>query len=150
AVVLVSLLALAAGSVLPQGVNGAVSLRLGTQTDSVHLGIHIGTLPPLVLVPRTPVYHAPSLPYNYFVYRKRYYLFHEGMWLTASHHDGPWVVIAVERVPRAIRAVPVDFYKDYPGHWKKHRPPPWAEARGQDWEKERSHAKGRGHSRGHD
>src|SRR2546427_11480346 len=46
----------------------------------VHIGINIGVPPPpppvgveapppLVVVPQTPVYYAPSLPYNYFYYR---------------------------------------------------------------------------------
>lgn len=150
AVVLVSFFAVVAGIAMPPGLAQAVSLRLGVQTDSLHLGIHIGAPPPLVVVPGTPVYYAPKLPYNYFVYRKRYYLYHKENWLTSSHHDGPWIVIAVERVPRAIRAIPVDYYKVRPDHWRKHGPPPWAEERGQDWKRERSREKGGGHGRGHD
>src|SRR2546426_11141062 len=45
----------------------------------VHIGINIGVPPPpppvvveapppLMVVPQTPVYYAPSLPYNYFYY----------------------------------------------------------------------------------
>jgi hypothetical protein len=100
AIILASILGIAAVGLLPPGMARAESLSIGVQTDSVHLGIHIGSPPRLVVVPGTPVYQAPSLPYNYFVYRKRYYLFHEGMWLSARHHNGPWTVIAVERVPR--------------------------------------------------
>lgn len=110
----------------------ADSLSIGVRTNSVNLGVNIGSPPPVVVVPGTPVYHAPSLPYNYFVYSGHYYLFHEGMWLSAVSYNGPWTVIALERVPRPILAVPVDYYKRPPGHWKKHGPPPWAQAHGHD------------------
>jgi hypothetical protein len=111
----------------------ADSLSIGVQTNSLSLGINIGAPPQVVIVPGTPVYQAPSLPYNYFVYRHRYYLFHEGMWLSAGHYNGPWTVIALERVPQPILVVPVNYYKVPPGHWKqKHGPPPWAHAKGHD------------------
>ena len=84
-----SLLSAAAVGLWSPGLVRAGNLSIGVQTTSVHLGIHIGSPPPLVVVPGTPVYQAPSLPYNYFVHQKGYYLFHEGMWLSAKHHDGP-------------------------------------------------------------
>ena len=143
-VILASIYGIVATALLLPGLARADSLSIGVETDSMHLGLHIGNPPPLVVVPGTPVYSAPNLPYNYFVYRKHYYLFHEGMWLTSKHHDGPWIVIAVGQVPRPILAVPVDYYKDRPNHWKKHGPPPWAEAKGHD--KERGHEKEKGHS----
>jgi hypothetical protein len=123
----------AAAAVLLQAMPAlAESLLVGVRTDSVSLGIKIGSPPPVVVVPGTPVYHAPSLPHNYFVYGGHYYLFHEGMWLSGASYNGPWTVIALERVPRPILAVPVEYYKRPPGHWKKHGPPPWAEAKGHD------------------
>lgn len=121
----------------------ADSLSIGVRTNSVNLGINIGSPPQFVVVPGTPVYHAPSLPYNYFVYSGHYYLFHEGMWLSAVHFNGPWTVIALERVPQPILTVPVNYYRVPPGHWKeKHGPPPWAKAKGHD---KKEHGKKRGH-----
>ena len=108
------------------------SLRIGVRTDSVSLGINIASPPPVVVVPGTPVYHAPNMRHDYFVYAGHYYLFHEGMWLSATSYNGPWTVIALERVPRPILAVPVEYYKRPPSHWKKHGPPPWAQAKGHD------------------
>lgn len=102
------------------------SFSVGLRTDSLSLGINIGAPPQLVVVPGTPVYQAPGVPHNYFFYGGRYYLFHEGAWFLASHYNGPWTVIAVERVPRQILLVPVEHYKIPPGHWKKGGPPPWA------------------------
>jgi hypothetical protein len=34
------------------------------------------------------------------------------------------------KCPKPILAVPVPYYKKPPSHWKKHGPPPWAEAKG--------------------
>jgi hypothetical protein len=77
----------AAGVVLPRMAQ-AQSVGIGVQTNNMQLGINIGpTPPPLVVVPGPvvvapgpplpPVYTAPSLPYNYFVYQNGYYLYHE-------------------------------------------------------------------------
>ncbi len=82
------------------------------------------------IVPGTPVYHAPSVPYNYFYYRWQYYLYHRGVWFVGTNYNGPWTVIALEHVPGPILTVPVTYYKIPPGHWKrKSGPPPWAAAK---------------------
>ena len=120
----------------------ADSLSIGVRTDSLRLGINIGATPRVVAIPGTPVYHVPSMPYNYFIYGGHYYLFHEGMWLSAASYNGPWTAIAIERVPRPILGVPVEYYKRPPGHWKKHGPPPWAQATGHEKkEHEKKHEK---------
>ena len=120
----------------------ADSLSIGVRTDSLRLGINIGAPPRVVAIPGTPVYHVPSMPYNYFIYGGHYYLFHEGMWLSAASYNGPWTAIAIERVPRPILGVPVEYYKRPPGHWKKHGPPPWAQANGHEKkEHEKKHEK---------
>jgi hypothetical protein len=108
----------------------------------VHIGINIGPPPPpavvlpappeLVVVPHSPVYYAPAVPYNFFYYGGVYYVFHDGYWFSSPSTHGPWAF--VPRVPRLILAVPAHYYKVPPGHGKKHGPPPWA---------------GRGHGRGH-
>ena len=96
----------------------------------INIGINIGTPPPpppivitappqLVVVPGTPVLYAPAVPYNYFFYGRQYYVFHEGAWFSAPAHHGPWTFIAVERVPRHLRRVPVAYYKIPPGHLKE-------------------------------
>ena len=149
AMMFAGLLSIVAVGLGPPGLACAESLSIGVQTSSVHLGIHIGGPPRLVVVPGTAVYQAPSLPYNYFVYQKQYYLFHDGMWLSGRHHDGPWTVIAVERVPRSIRGVPVNYYKNKPAHWKQHGPPPWAEAKGRDKDRGYEGEKGHGGDKGH-
>ena len=120
----------------------------------VHIGINIGVPPPppvvveapppLVVVPQSPVYYAPSLPYNYFYYGGLYYTFHDGYWFNAGSYNGPWTFVAVERVPRPIRVVPVRYYKIPPGQWKKHGRPHWDD-RGDDDDQGHGHGHGRGH-----
>ena len=114
---------------LAAGSAEADTLSVGVRTDSLSLGINIGSPPPLVVVPGAPVSYAPSIDHNYFFYGGRYYLYHQEVWLSAGHHDGPWTVIALGKVPRPVLAVPVAYYKAPPGHWKKHGPPPWASSK---------------------
>jgi len=84
----------------------------------------------MVVVPGTPVYHAPSVPYNYFYYHWQYYLYHKATWFVAMHYNGPWTVIALEHVPEPILTVPVAYYKVPPSNWKKKGgPPPWVSAK---------------------
>ncbi len=75
--------------------------------------------PRVVVVPNTPVYYVPDTSYNVFVYDRHYYSFHEGAWFVAASHGGPWVYVPVERVPRAVVAVPVRYYKVPPGHARR-------------------------------
>jgi hypothetical protein len=75
--------------------------------------------PPVVLVPGTPVHHVPTANFNLFVYRSRYYSFHNGAWFVASGPNAPWSAVAVEAVPPPVRGVPVKHYKIPPGHAKK-------------------------------
>jgi hypothetical protein len=98
---------------------------------SVSVDIRIGTRPAFAAVPGTAVAYAPSVSYNYFAYGGSYYVYHQDAWLVASSYNGPWTVIALERVPRPLLTVPVQYYKAPPKHWKqKHGPPPWAPAKG--------------------
>ena len=97
----------------------------------VSIDIRIGQRPALAVVPGTSVYYAPHVSYNYFAYGGRFYVYQNDAWLSARAYNGPWTVIAFERVPRPILGVPVKYYKAPPGHWKhKHGPPPWAHAKG--------------------
>jgi hypothetical protein len=100
----------------------------------VNVNINVGPPPPppivlaspprLVVVPGGPVYYAPDVSFNVFVFGGRYYSFHDGAWFYAATHRGPWSVVAVEQVPPPILAVPVQYYKIPPGHAKKMGGPP--------------------------
>jgi hypothetical protein len=161
--VLAGLLALAAGAALPAAADAAVSI--GVQTGNVHVDIDLGpTPPPLVVVPEPvvvvpgpipppPVYYAPSLPYNYFVYDKVHYVYRDSRWFRAWRRTGPWIAIPISQVPRRVRAVPVAHYRHPPSHWDRHGAPPWKHERDRerDWEREwKRHDRDRGHDRDHD
>jgi hypothetical protein len=104
----------------------ADNVSIGISSPSVNFGLNIGSPPPLVAVPRLPVYYAPSVSHNYFVYGGYYYLFHEGTWFFSGHYNGPWIALVIHQVPTPILSVPVTYYNIPPGHAKKARPPPWA------------------------
>ena len=136
-IVLASLMAVTGACVFLSAPAQATSLSIGMRTDNVSLGIRIGEEPRLVVVPGTPVYEAPTLPYNYFYYGGRFYLYHEGPWLRVASYNGPWTVIAIEQVPRPILRVPAEHYRARPEHWKRSGPPPWAEAQKDEKRRER-------------
>lgn len=97
----------------------ADSVSVGVSTDTFRMGVQIGSPPQMVVVPGTTVYHAPSVPHNYFRYGGRYYVLHEGAWYYSAGHNGPWTVLAVHQVPQPVIGVPVKYYKVPPGHMKK-------------------------------
>jgi len=108
--------------------------RAGTD---VHIGINFGlpsppgvvieAPPQLVVVPHTPVYYAPELPYDVFTYAGHYYSFQANAWYWAAGYEGPWYPIGIGRVPRPVLAVPVTYYKTGHRHWSRHGRPPWDE-----------------------
>ena len=113
----------------------AAMLVTGTPAKAQDVKINIGlgvppivlTAPPqLVVVPGTPVYYAPNVQANLFVYKGRYYTVANGVWLMAPAYNEPWAVIQVGQVPAPVVGVPVEYYKIPPGQLKKHGPPPWA------------------------
>ena len=155
------ILAVAAAGLAAPGIAHADNLSVGVQTSSVSLGIHIGNTPPPVVTvpgpvvvaapgrpapPPPPVYTAPDLPYNYFVHKKYHYLYHEGRWFRARRHNGPWTVLAIDQVPRAVLALPVQHCKVRPEGGEHHGPPPWAHER--ERERRGDHGKGK-HTGGH-
>ena len=106
-------------------IGGAVLWALAAPAQ---ISVNINVAPPpvifhapprVVIVPNTPVYYVPDTTYNVFVYDKQYYSFHEGAWFLATSHRGPWVLVPVERVPRAVIAVPHRYYKVPPGHARR-------------------------------
>lgn len=104
---------------------------------SVDIGIHLGSPPPLVAVPASPVMYAPSVNGNFFFYQGGYYVFRRGAWYMAPRHDGPWGVVAPEFVPRPLLFVPVRYYRVPPPewkHWHAAAAPRWQPAYGRRWE----------------
>ncbi len=129
AIIRASMLGVVALALVVPGSTGADRLSVAVPATTVGRGLQLASPPRVVPVRGTRVYHAPALPYNYFVYRYSHYMFSQGTWLSAEQYDGPWTVIPVRLVPPAILAVPVHYYKNPPADWKKRGRPPWAEAR---------------------
>jgi hypothetical protein len=115
----------------------ADNVSVSVSTPSASFGLQIGAPPPLLVVPGLPVYHAPSVPDNYFVYGGYYYLYHQGAWFYSHQYNGPWFSLVIHQVPQPVLSVPVRYYRRPPGHWKHDGPPPWAGH-------EREHDKGKG------
>lgn len=118
---------------------------------SVNIGINLPAPPPLVAIPETPVMYAPSVEANYFFYGGQFYVFTNGAWYVGHSHNGPWVVLAPEFVPRPILSVPVRYYHVPPGEWRHARregPPQWAPHYGRRWEEERGRHEGVREERG--
>lgn len=114
--------------------------RAGSAQVSVHIGINLGAPPPLVAVPSSPVMYAPSVDGNYFFYGGQYYVFDRGAWYVSRGHNGPWVVVAPEFVPRPILSIPVRYYRVPPPgwrHWRAEAAPRWEPRWGRRWEERR-------------
>jgi len=79
----------------------------------------VASPPRLVAVPGSPVFYGPSANYNLFIYGSRSYSFHGGTWFVAASPGSSWSLIATNRVPQPVLAVPATYYKIPPGQAKK-------------------------------
>jgi hypothetical protein len=98
--------------------------------SQVSVNVNIGQPPPVlvaqpVLVPvqDSPVYYAPSYGADLFFYDGRYYTRHNDQWFYAPRRNATWIAVSIGRVPRAVLAVPVAYYRVPPGHARGHCPP---------------------------
>jgi hypothetical protein len=128
----------------------------------VDIGIHLPAPPRLVIVPEVRmVQYVPAAPANLFFYSNQYWAFANGGWHVGAGHNGPWIVVAPQFVPRPVLLVPVNYYRVPPGHWKqwqKQQPPRWGNEWGREWadkrewkdrEHERDDDRDRGEGKGH-
>lgn len=129
----------------------------------VDIGINLPTPPRLVVVPQVPaVQYVPAGPANIFFYDRQYWAFANDAWFVSRGHNGPWITVSPQFVPRPILLVPVRYYPVRPGNWQKwvhHHPPRWHDQWGRDWAHKREwkhrdddNDRGKGHvrSRGRD
>ena len=107
---------------------GALVLMFGVSAGDASVNVSIAPPPPIVLVAPPPlvvvpavpaVSYAPSAQVDLFFFDQRWYYPHGGHWYVGPSHKGPWTVVAVGKLPHAIVAVPVRYYKVPPGHLKK-------------------------------
>lgn len=119
----------------------------------VDIGIHLPAPPPLVVVPGIPsVQYVPEAPVNVFFYGNQYWIFANGGWHVSRRHDGPWILVEPQFVPRPVLLVPVRYYHVPPGHWQQWedaRPPRWQKEWGREWSEKREW-RGREHEREHE
>ena len=85
--------------------------------------------PGLVVIPGSYVYYPPGVEADIFFHHGYWYRPHRGRWFRAAEYNGPWLGIAIGRVPRAVIGVPPGFrrgpvayervpYRDVRTHWK--------------------------------
>ena len=118
----------------------------------VDIGIQLPAPPPLVVVPGVAsVQYAPSAPANVFFYSGQYWIFANGGWHVSRRHEGPWILVAPQFVPRPVLLVPVRYYHVPPGHWKqwqRQAPPRWENEWGHGWAEKRAWKGGSGPDHG--
>jgi len=107
----------------------------------VDIGFQLPAPPPLVVVPGVAtVQYAPSVPGNVFFYGNQYWIYANGGWHVSRRHEGPWIAVAPQFVPRPVLLVPVRYYHVPPGHWKqwqREAPPRWENEWGHPWAEKR-------------
>lgn len=85
----------------------------------------IAAPPRLVAVPGSPVFYSPTANDTLFAYGGGYYTVHGGTWFFAASPGSAWNIIATDRVPRPVLAVPATYYKISPGRAQKMGAPPF-------------------------
>jgi hypothetical protein len=71
----------------------------------------LASVPRLVALASSSVFHAPSEPYTLLAYAGRYYCLHRGSWFRSTGPGNSWSRIATDRVPKAVLAVLPTFAK---------------------------------------
>ena len=116
ALALVAMGALVATAAIQSKADAAVSADI-----NVHIGdrrppvVVFDREPDVILVPRTRVYYVDHSGYDLYRYGRYWYMNDDGYWFRASSYRGPFVSIAVGRVPRQIVVVPAR-YRRHPVH----------------------------------
>jgi hypothetical protein len=128
-------LALLFGSV--PSARAQVSVGVGIAVPGINIGIEMPAYPEMVPVPGYPVYYAPGANTNYFFYDGLYWVYARDGWYASSWYNGPWRMVAPDRVPLYVLRVPVRYYRAPPPYfrgWHGDHPPRWGEHWGRDWE----------------
>ena len=103
----------------------ATSAAPASAAVSADINLHIGDrpapvvvfdrAPDVVLVPKSHVYYVDHSGYDLYRYGRYWYINDSGFWFRASSYRGPFMSIAVGRVPRPIVVVPAQ-YRRHPVH----------------------------------
>lgn len=94
-----------------------VNVSVGVPVPGVVVGAPPAVLfqaPPLFLAPRKlGFYVGVDVPYDIIFWGSNYYLYYGNGWYRASNYNGPWVVIAPDRLPPGIRKHRVEYIREY-------------------------------------
>lgn len=110
---------------------------------NVNIGIGIPLPPPLVIpvpppilpIPRTSVYFAPTIDVDILFFGGYWYRPYQDHWFRARSYNGPWIFVEPQRIPRAIIALPPDYRHVPPGH--RHIPYGQFKKNWNRWDRER-------------
>jgi hypothetical protein len=118
------------GSIVAMLIAASLAVPAPAQSQ-VSVAVNIGQPPPVlvaqpVLVPvqASPVMYAPKYGADVFFYDGRYYTVRDDQWFYATRVNTPWISVAIGKVPRAVLAVPVTYYRVPPGHARGVHCPP--------------------------
>lgn len=116
---------------------------------NINLGpppIVVSAPPAVVMIPGSQVHFVPDPNIDVFFYGGYWWSPRGAQWYRARAYNGPWGVIDLQRVPRAVAYMPRDYRTRYGhehqvpyGQWKKERSRYDRENRKahKQWEKER-------------
>lgn len=90
--------------------------------------------PDVVVIPGTYVYFAPDVEIDILFYRGWWYRPHRSKWYRCRDYNGPWVLIPVDRIPRAVLHLPPDWR--HKPHRHGHIPYGQLKKHWKDWEDE--------------
>ena len=105
---------------------GLVTPLTAPAATSVGISVNIGNAPPppvvvvrqeprVMVVPGSTVYVVQDeMPYDMFRYGVYWYVYNDGYWYRARAYRGPFRVIEVRYVPRAIVSVPARHWRHHP------------------------------------
>ena len=114
-----SILLLAVALAAPASVMAEVNVNLNVGVPVP--GVVVGT-PPAVLFQAPPLFLAPrklgfyvgvDIPYDIVFSGNNYYLYYGNGWYRSNHYNGPWVVVAPDRLPPGIRKHRVESIRTY-------------------------------------
>jgi hypothetical protein len=113
---------------LAMAVAGFAGLLATTAAQSRGVSVDDGATPPppvvlvtprMVPVPGSVVMYAPGVGFNLFAFQGRYYSFHNSAWFQGTSPRGPWMMVARDKVPFAVRTVPVAYFKIPPAKGRR-------------------------------
>ncbi len=115
-------------------------ISVGVALPGVNIGINVPVYPEMVQIPDYPVYYAPRLQANFFLYDGLYWVYQGDNWYASSWYNGPWWYVPPEAIPIFVLQIPIRYYRSPPYYFRNWHPdssPRWGEHWGSGWEQQR-------------